>query len=541
MSENIMDYFPLATPRDKQVAALSAIQRVMDSKATSNIILESPVGAGKSAMALAITRYLGTGHIITTQKHLQNQYFEDFSEHLVTMKGRNSYPCIHEDYTGNYADEVRIKIRTGNYQDEVLMSCSDGKCLNCVTAMDHKAVMDRCIDIFGGTGCPYLMAADIAEASEVTVHNVHSFFYQTNFASKFSPRKSIVVDEAHDLDMVIRDILSESLKLPWAEEKDMFEDMPLQTLVKYLSGRLNLYSSMISMDNYADPLEKERRLASYREFLSNMMTRAAENSDCLVYAEHRSQSTTIMVKALDVRDRISTFLNTMGCHRLLMSGTLFNKQFVCDSMGLNPEETIFVRGTSEFPVENRPVIYNKSVNADCSMGSWYKEAGVNKIVQSIKTLMDRHPNEKGLIHVGSYQEAEILGEALQNTGRVITHNPNDYQQVMEMFYASRAAVVLISPRSQQGVDMRDDRARFQIITKVPYLNIGDRVIQKMKSRSRLWYNLKTLTVFCQQLGRIVRSPTDHGVTYLLDSRFPRFLSSMWKYIPEWQQQAIQFL
>lgn len=541
MSENIMDYFPLATPRDKQVAALSAIQRVMDSKGTSNIILESPVGAGKSAMALAITRYLGTGHIITTQKHLQNQYFEDFSDFLVTMKGRNSYPCIYDDTTGRYSDEVRIKIQTGNFQDEVMMSCSDGRCLNCTEPSVYRGIMERCTNNFGGSGCPYTMAAEIAEASEVTVHNVHSFFYQTTYASKFSPRKSIVVDEAHDLDMVIRDILSESLKLPWVEEKGMFEDMPLQTLLKYLNSKTSLYTSMVHMETYSDPMEKEKKLASYQEFIGNITTRIVEKSDCLVYAEHYGQSTTIMVKALDVRDRISTFLNTMGCHRLLMSGTLFNKAFICDSMGLSPEDTVFIRGTSEFPVENRPVIYNKSINADCSMGSWYKETGVNKIVQSIKTLMDRHPNEKGLIHVGSYQEAEILAEALQNTGRVITHGPNDYQQVMEMFYSSRAAVVLISPRSQQGVDMRDDRARFQIITKVPYLNIGDRVIQKMKSRSRLWYNLKTLTVFCQQLGRIVRSPTDHGVTYLLDSRFPRFLSSMWKYIPEWQQQAIRFL
>lgn len=541
MSDTILNYFPLPTPRDKQIASLNAIQKIMDSKPETNIILESPVGSGKSAMALAVAGYLGTSHIITTQKHLQNQYFEDFSEHLVTMKGRNSYPCIYDDIGGFSTEDIHRKIYSGNFTDDVLISCSEGKCVSCSTPSTYRKISERCNSIFPHCGCPYLFAAEVAELSPITVHNVHSFFYQTKFASRFSPRKSIIVDEAHDLDMVIRDILSESLRLPWVEEKGLFEDMPLSILSKYLADKLSLYNSIISMDLSLDPQEKEDKMTQYANFLSSITFRIAQKDDVLIYAEHYAHSTTVMVKALDVRDKIHGLLTTMGPHRLLMSGTFFNKAFICDSMGLDPSETVFIQGVSEFPVANRPVIYNKSIGADCSMASWYKEAGVNKIVQSIKILMDRHPNEKGLIHVGSYHEAEILMEALQNTGRVVTHDPSDYTQVIERFYASKASLVLISPRSQQGVDMRDDRARFQIITKVPYLNVGDRVVQKMKSRSRLWYNLKTLTVFCQQLGRIVRSPADHGVTYLLDSRFPRFLSSMWKYIPEWQQKAIRFL
>ena len=90
--------------------------------------------------------------------------------------------------------------------------------------------------------------------------------------------------------------------------------------------------------------------------------------------------------------------------------------------------------------------------------------------------------------------------------------------------ASKEPTVLLSPSMSEGVDLRDDASRFQIICKVPYPYLGVKLVTKRMHKWKWWYPLQTAKVIVQSVGRSIRSDTDHAVTYILDSNWGYFYS-----------------
>ena len=68
-----------------------------------------------------------------------------------------------------------------------------------------------------------------------------------------------------------------------------------------------------------------------------------------------------------------------------------------------------------------------------------------------------------------------------------------------------------------GVDLKGDAARFCIILKCPWPDLGDVRIKEMSKNDNKWYTSKMFTTFIQQCGRCTRDETDTSVTYVLDA------------------------
>src|SRR5439155_547940 len=75
--------------------------------------------------------------------------------------------------------------------------------------------------------------------------------------------------------------------------------------------------------------------------------------------------------------------------------------------------------------------------------------------------------------------------------------------------------------------------RFQIITKMPYPDLGDPWIAARRARDPRWYAVETAKALMQTYGRSCRHAEDHGVTYVLDTQFERFLQHNRPLLPEW--------
>jgi Rad3-related DNA helicase len=56
---------------------------------------------------------------------------------------------------------------------------------------------------------------------------------------------------------------------------------------------------------------------------------------------------------------------------------------------------------------------------------------------------------------------------------------------------STTPTVLISPSLYIGLDLKNDLSRFQIITKVPYPDLGDRWINEKRKINGQWYIWQT--------------------------------------------------
>ena len=88
--------------------------------------------------------------------------------------------------------------------------------------------------------------------------------------------------------------------------------------------------------------------------------------------------------------------------------------------------------------------------------------------------------------------------------------------------SSKEPTVLLSPSMTEGIDLKGDLSRFQVICKVPYPWLGDPIVKKRMHKFPNWYSLKTAMTIVQAVGRSVRNSEDTAITYILDSDWSRF-------------------
>lgn len=517
----ITDFFPFDTPRELQIRTLNTVDRAFQDK--SVVLLESPVGTGKSPMGMTFARRARDSYILTPRVQLQDQYYEDFRHWVVTLKGRSRYPCLDPLQAGTErfpGARVLSEIASGNISP--LFSgdkpaCDTGRCLSDVSP---ESYIKSC-EVRSGFPCPYLSALELAKRSHHVVSNVHGFVAHSKIAGRFDPRPLLVVDECHDLADAVR--------------SSMAEEFVIRNRVLEHPGQLS-QEDWVEFFLAPDRLPQRPRFSpSWGQYVEEFhkwleLVRRLPRSICQFTIER--ESTRVCFTPINVQRACRDYILSRGDRSLFMSGTIYQKTMFCREIGLDPEEVAYVRVNSTFPVENRPVIFDGV--GPMGMRDWDRNFG--RLVDYCRRILDRHPEEKGLIHTSSYAKAQQLAEALGP--RTVTHSSENFNLRLQDFFSTPQPKVFISPVCQQGVDFKNDRARFQIITTVPYLNVGDPMVAAL-SENPVWYRLRTLIIFGQQLGRPVRNEQDTGITYLADSRFRGFIHKCRQWIPDWQWRAFR--
>ncbi len=106
-----------------------------------------------------------------------------------------------------------------------------------------------------------------------------------------------------------------------------------------------------------------------------------------------------------------------------------------------------------------------------------------------------------------------------NNSRLISTKDNREERLDE-FKNSPEPKVLVSPSMNEGVDLPGDLCRFQIIYKLPYISLDERVRLRTYAYEDhdKWYLYKMLTKLIQTYGRGIRFEEDYCKTYILDNR-----------------------
>ena len=73
----------------------------------------------------------------------------------------------------------------------------------------------------------------------------------------------------------------------------------------------------------------------------------------------------------------------------------------------------------------------------------------------------------------------------------MTHDSTNRELVLQARENCTKPSVLISPSMMEGVDLSGDKSRFQIICKIPFPFLGDKVVQKRMKLHKDWYSSKT--------------------------------------------------
>ena len=98
------------------------------------------------------------------------------------------------------------------------------------------------------------------------------------------------------------------------------------------------------------------------------------------------------------------------------------------------------------------------------------------------------------------------------------------EAALQKHIKSKLPTILISPSMTEGVDLKGKLSEFQILCKVPFPYLGDKVVKKKMSKWKWWYNTQTIRTIIQSIGRSIRSKDDKAVTYILDSDWKRIKS-----------------
>ncbi len=537
---SILDCFPtnehIKKPMPSQVSVILAIEKAFK-EGYRNVLLEAPVGSGKSAIAVTCAKHYGTAHIITPRKSLQDQYLADFSNQgVVLMKGRAAYPCTYPSSSTNIQPYKILvnKIETGKHVSipPSALSCAVGPCKN--DAEEFKVCVGKQGDSIDYP-CPYNVAIEVAKQSDWVIHNLHSFIFQAYFTGRFEERELMIIDECHEVEGTIRGFAEKAVVLkgivvegdiPYGEMKT------LDDWCGWFRSRLNLYSENQRVDGSTERQDFLTELVGLTVFSEKF----GEKFVVGVERNVASRTTRFVFTPVSVGHLSEKFLLSFGKKRLIMSGTIYNKTLYCRNNGLVESETCFIRIGSTFPKETRPIVLKKEYKVDTSHRMW--DQNFLEIITKIKSIMEIFEGAKGLIHSPSYAASLTLEAALRDTGRILSHTNSNFSDKLQEFYNSEEPSVLLSPICQQGVDFKYDRATFQIIIRVPYLNTSDTFVAYQAKNDFPWYNHQALVTFGQQIGRVNRAPDDYGVTFLMDERFDKFISKNKSILPKWLLDGI---
>ena len=129
------------------------------------------------------------------------------------------------------------------------------------------------------------------------------------------------------------------------------------------------------------------------------------------------------------------------------------------------------------------------------------------------------------------KSANYLKQNIRSS-RILVHDSTNRDEVLKKHLNSDKPTILLSPSMTEGVDLQEESSRFQIVCKVPYPYLGDKLVKKRMNKWDWWYPLQTAKTIVQSVGRSIRSNEDFAVTYILDENWNYFYSRNKNIFPE---------
>lgn len=537
------------TSRKEQDNALAYIKKVLDGKPDNKFFLMNlPTGSGKSHLAMMISDYysskidkLSNIDVVTPSKLLQDQYSDEYKS-ISNLKGINNYKC-----------------------KEYECSCASGKEFN-------KLNNTKC------DSCPYDSAKKAYQVGKLSMTNFHLYLIYALFSKKDNPNARqanlLIVDEAHELDDVMTDFISMKVtensikKMKLTNDRYLIEELKkvnsIEAYVEYIKilreEALQTAEKLeVSMFDNRDIVNDKRSLTL------NSITGVGEHADIKtmkVINELKQTCTKIDIFSTEYKKNPDNWVLEFNYNEvtkqkdlslepiwageylqkyvwskydmvILMSGTILNKDLFCQLNGIDAKEAVYYSIPSPFPQKHRPIYYTPIGK----MSYAKKEETFRNYVPFIEKLLKKYVDKKGIIHTNSFELASWIQRDITNS-RLVYHDSSNKEEVLKEHFKCKGNSVIVSPSMTTGVSFDHDRARFQIIAKVPYPSLAS---QKNKKRQKLnpeWYTYVTVAKLIQSMGRVVRSKTDYGDTIIIDESFGDIMKYSSHYLPLWLQESI---
>jgi hypothetical protein len=218
--------------------------------------------------------------------------------------------------------------------------------------------------------------------------------------------------------------------------------------------------------------------------------------------------------------------------RIVLASATLSREDLAD-IGLDKKYTAWLSAPSRIPKERRPLVYSP-----CAYPVYDRPEEIPKLAEGILDVAHYHSGEKGLVHV-TYAMSALLRPLLSKDTRFIFHTKENKLAAFNRWQATPDGILLASGM-HEGVDLKYDMCRWQIIAKAVWPSLADAAV-KLKAEQRPdWYIWETLKIMMQAYGRVCRMPDDYGVTYILTAEWKRLIKEAIdkNLVPEWFSEAL---
>lgn len=480
MLHNWRKYFPYSKARPIQEQVMDVIANNWDKY--SIFVVKAPTSFGKSSIAKTLMRTLNSVSLITPTNLLVKQFTDEFPD-TCTLSRLDSYVC--EEW------QRPCPVTRG----KLLQFCK---------------------------GCP--ASKDLATAKYHKGPGIYN--YHTYLAHKLY-RSVLVIDEAHNVLPLIRDRLAVTLwqhdyKYPHNMYRPEQIDQWVRTLPlnKQRHAKVQLLLDSVCGRNPTHIFQRTTMAFAGKGTIRGQ----PEMREC------------IRLLPVDIKDAPPMLWPREVEKIVLLSATIGPKDIEQLGMGGGSARKVcYIDCDSPIPAASRPIIFDPVISVNRNN----MEESVRKIASYILQIAEDRPQEKGVIHA-TYQMASMLRAHLLPGGRFMYHTRDSKTDIYNQFRSSpaKSGAVLIASGMYEGIDLPEDLGRWQVISKIPWLSLGDPAVAHLAAKDPDYYLWETIKSTIQACGRICRTENDYGITYILDGSFARILDEGDKFLPQWYKDAI---
>ena len=526
-------HFPLSRPRPEQERAIEFALDQLYVRNKDYCVMECGTGTGKSAIAVTLARWahenIGDGdsqsYVLTSQKILQDQYAAEFSRYAVDLRSSANFTCVSLP-TQTCADTLRLRRAFQGLADV----------LNLVPCKECEQTK----------GCPYAIAKQRFKDSLLGITNYSYLLSETVYAGGLKPREMLICDECHNIENEVRrwgsielsehfakhdlkvsfpnDISDDAALVMWVAEAYVpaLDVLTARTLAKLrTSFKRKKFDAVSKLSQQYTFLDKHKcQLNRYFEELGGPM------NDYVIVKEGEREKRLVTLKPLDVTMQARMLLYTMGRKRILMSATILDERTFMRSAGVPSGASASISVPSPF----KPSAFGITFDPIGKMSKSQATETERELLKKVTSILQKHPDVKGVVHTSNYSTARMIGK-IKDARLLVQTCADDREKILREHVTSHEPTLIVSPSMMEGLDLKDDLGRLQIICKVPFPYMGDPVVAIKMQRDPQWYAWCTARAIVQSIGRSVRNADDWTCTYILDECFRSFYRQWHKLFP----------
>ena len=505
-------------PREQQIQAMDWWDSVRKNGVKCKKIA-GPTGTGKTLLADAIAkREENAGRkisIVTGTILLQDQYKRELPEYPVLM-GASNYDCV----------------------------CFPGN--TCAMTRQMEQLMDTRPGGFCEDQCPYTKARSDCYASPYAIFNIMSYFF---FAKWGEADRGI---RKHVTDLVIVDefqmvasMLNSLFELViWEDDIHIPRGTSASIVATYelLKKRQGALSKYLKENIKELKPGKIKVLVDHLAKIDEVSRMLRDESDLFIVQELDRLRYNKMMRCLQIRvvkPMPKVLRHFFAANEvLLMSATALDIDV--RELGFKTFDSFEVE--SPIPVSQREIYVENTALYSFKT----QETALPVILKRVEEIVDKlHPGERGIV-LTTYRVAKEMRERIKNP-RFVFHEQTDKNDVIDSFLKTTSPdTVAVISGQWEGLDLKDDLARFVIIPIFPVDNWTDAVVQKRVQMDQAlpvpenWYELQAMKKVIQGSGRASRHAKDKSTIYILDSKFTRAFLKTKSSLPKFFKDAVKW-